>query len=49
METVTVRSKQAGKSHKKGRTDYRLREGSSANLRVGIKYRGRMFCKQVKR
>lgn len=46
---MTVRSKQAGRSHKKGRTDYRLREGSPAILGVGIKYRGRLFCRQVKR
>lgn len=49
VETVTVRSEQAGRSHKKGRTDYRLKEGSPANLRVGIKYWGRLFCRQVKR
>lgn len=49
VETVSVRSRQAGRSHKKGRTDYRLREGSPANLRVGIKYWGRLFCRQVKR
>lgn len=42
-------SEQAGRSHKKGRADYRLREGSPANLSVGIKYWGRLFRKQVKR
>ena len=36
VETVTLRSEQAGRSHKKGRVDYRLREGSLANLRVYI-------------
>lgn len=34
-----MKSKQAGRSHKKGRTDYRLREGNPVNLRVGIKHR----------
>lgn len=48
VEIVTVRNKQAGRSHKKGRTGYRLREGSPASLRAGIKYRGRLFCNQVK-
>lgn len=37
--TVPVKSKQASRSHKKGRTDYRLKEGKPVNLRVGIKQR----------
>lgn len=36
---MPVKAKQAGRSHKKGRTDYRLREGNTVNLRVGIKHR----------
>lgn len=37
--TVPVKSKQASRSHKKGRTDYRLKEGKPVNLGVGIKQR----------
>lgn len=48
VETGTDRSEQAGRSHKKGRADYRIRVGSLANLGVGIKYWGHLFCKQVK-
>lgn len=36
---MPVKAKQAGRSHKNGRTDYRLREGNTVNLRVGIKHR----------
>ena len=36
---MPVKSKQAGRSHKVGRTDSRLREGNPVNLSVGIKRR----------
>lgn len=49
VETETERSEQAGRSHKKGRTDYRLREGNPADLRLGIKYWGCLLCMHVKR